>query len=134
MLVLFNVFFFFQAEDGIRDLIVTGVQTCALPISRGPAARLPARVADTASAARAARSRSRLPRSDGEVDLRVDSLGSRYGGGGQPEWGERLHDLRDQRPRHVSLRPRTVGALRHRTGLGGPKGQVELRRRAPVLP
>src|SRR2546421_9209520 len=27
-------FFFFQAEDGIRDLIVTGVQTCALPISK----------------------------------------------------------------------------------------------------
>src|SRR6185312_16883765 len=27
------MFFFFQAEDGIRDLIVTGVQTCALPIS-----------------------------------------------------------------------------------------------------
>src|SRR2546427_5851151 len=29
---LFVVFFFFQAEDGIRDLTVTGVQTCALPI------------------------------------------------------------------------------------------------------
>src|SRR5204863_7137293 len=29
----FFVFFFFQAEDGIRDLYVTGVQTCALPIS-----------------------------------------------------------------------------------------------------
>src|SRR2546421_3607986 len=28
------LFFFFQAEDGIRDLIVTGVQTCALPILR----------------------------------------------------------------------------------------------------
>src|SRR5690349_23105758 len=28
-------FFFFQAEDGIRDLYVTGVQTCALPISTG---------------------------------------------------------------------------------------------------
>src|SRR6266481_414174 len=28
------VFFFFQAEDGIRDGTVTGVQTCALPISR----------------------------------------------------------------------------------------------------
>src|SRR2546430_12451771 len=27
--------FFFQAEDGIRDLTVTGVQTCALPISTG---------------------------------------------------------------------------------------------------
>src|SRR2546430_5683164 len=28
----FHFFFFFQAEDGIRDLTVTGVQTCALPI------------------------------------------------------------------------------------------------------
>src|SRR6267143_6792398 len=28
-----SVFFFFQAEDGIRDGTVTGVQTCALPIS-----------------------------------------------------------------------------------------------------
>src|SRR2546425_10473139 len=27
------MFFFFQAEDGIRDKLVTGVQTCALPIS-----------------------------------------------------------------------------------------------------
>src|SRR2546430_14303751 len=33
-MVLF--FFFFQAEDGIRDLTVTGVQTCALPISCTP--------------------------------------------------------------------------------------------------
>src|SRR2546430_12307840 len=32
--VLRSVFFFFQAEDGIRDLTVTGVQTCALPICR----------------------------------------------------------------------------------------------------
>src|SRR2546422_9846491 len=30
----FILFFFFQAEDGIRDVAVTGVQTCALPISR----------------------------------------------------------------------------------------------------
>src|ERR1022692_4628664 len=29
------VVFFFQAEDGIRDYKVTGVQTCALPISHG---------------------------------------------------------------------------------------------------
>src|SRR2546425_4738876 len=28
-----SFFFFFQAEDGIRDKLVTGVQTCALPIS-----------------------------------------------------------------------------------------------------
>src|SRR2546422_5095782 len=31
--VIFFFFFFFQAEDGIRDVAVTGVQTCALPIS-----------------------------------------------------------------------------------------------------
>src|SRR2546422_7344219 len=31
MIIVF--FFFFQAEDGIRDVAVTGVQTCALPIS-----------------------------------------------------------------------------------------------------
>ena len=32
-LVKLFFFFFFQAEDGIRDHCVTGVQTCALPIS-----------------------------------------------------------------------------------------------------
>src|SRR5258708_8955040 len=31
--VVVGIFFFFQAEDGIRDDLVTGVQTCALPIS-----------------------------------------------------------------------------------------------------
>src|SRR5690349_22056971 len=34
LLCWFLLFFFFQAEDGIRDLYVTGVQTCALPIYR----------------------------------------------------------------------------------------------------
>src|SRR2546430_4238541 len=34
-------FFFFQAEDGIRDLTVTGVQTCALPISAQPSPPAP---------------------------------------------------------------------------------------------
>src|SRR5947209_18454170 len=37
---VFFCFFFFQAEDGIRDIGVTGVQTCALPIFE---ALLPAR-------------------------------------------------------------------------------------------
>src|SRR2546430_3194835 len=32
---ILGIFFFFQAEDGIRDLTVTGVQTCALPILAG---------------------------------------------------------------------------------------------------
>src|SRR3989441_4698140 len=34
-------FFFFQAEDGIRDKLVTGVQTCALPISHGQPPSIP---------------------------------------------------------------------------------------------
>src|SRR2546430_4408008 len=44
LLIIFRVLsrllhlFFFQAEDGIRDLTVTGVQTCALPIFSGPGA------------------------------------------------------------------------------------------------
>src|SRR6266581_7058165 len=33
LLQVLGLFFFFQAEDGIRDGRVTGVQTCALPIS-----------------------------------------------------------------------------------------------------
>src|SRR5206468_9971244 len=45
-------FFFFQAEDGIRDLIVTGVQTCALPISFGRD-RIAARIAELNAAFRA---------------------------------------------------------------------------------
>src|SRR2546430_4048053 len=42
---VFIFFFFFQAEDGIRDLTVTGVQTCALPISgssQAPKRKIPA--------------------------------------------------------------------------------------------
>src|SRR2546430_4585836 len=47
--------FFFQAEDGIRDLTVTGVQTCALPISKDKSrdrASGPAREGISASAQR----------------------------------------------------------------------------------
>src|SRR2546430_13548905 len=38
--MLLSPVFFFQAEDGIRDLTVTGVQTCALPIWRAGLAYL----------------------------------------------------------------------------------------------
>src|SRR5688572_32203341 len=64
------VVFFFQAEDGIRDLTVTGVQTCALPILQTiqlarPALRRLHRAAERAvqaelSACRLAKSRRRL--------------------------------------------------------------------------
>src|SRR6266550_3529928 len=44
-------FFCFQAEDGIRDVAVTGVQTCALPISRVPRPRQAGRLHDRPQAA-----------------------------------------------------------------------------------
>src|SRR5690349_22164490 len=59
-LCIFAFFFFFQAEDGIRDLYVTGVQTCALPISCATPGRLPARLATGRGAGPA---RRRPPRS-----------------------------------------------------------------------
>src|SRR6266496_3064344 len=61
---MFFVFFFFQAEDGIRDLYVTGVQTCALPICARVACAVRergGRVADPAHMARH-RLRGRAPR------------------------------------------------------------------------
>src|SRR5437763_6193137 len=53
-------FFFFQAEDGIRDTSVTGVQTCALPISRRDATPRP--VPRTRSAPRPSPGRWPAPR------------------------------------------------------------------------
>src|SRR5688572_33456958 len=62
-------FFFFQAEDGIRDLTVTGVQTCALPIFLRRPARLPrarhARRAAAGSGAAGARQARPDTRRDG---------------------------------------------------------------------
>src|SRR2546430_4300648 len=63
-----SALFFFQAEDGIRDLTVTGVQTCALPIYRdvgyaggtcGPLGRM---------------CRRRTPRHD-DIHVKADQLG-----------------------------------------------------------
>src|SRR5438874_5883847 len=59
-----EVVFFFQAEDGIRDLYVTGVHTCALPISErvevvGGVLVLVMELADGSLAGRAAECRSR---------------------------------------------------------------------------
>src|SRR2546430_6031873 len=56
-------FFFFQAEDGIRDLTVTGVQTCALPICRNePQARVLARRRQTCARVPEDREARREPR------------------------------------------------------------------------
>src|SRR5690606_39826964 len=52
LIYIFCLFFFFQAEDGIRDFHVTGVQTCALPIwsSQSCNAQLTSAASDTCSA------------------------------------------------------------------------------------
>src|SRR2546430_2641387 len=55
-------FFFFQAEDGIRDLTVTGVQTCALPIWRIPVAGRARRTARAPLRGDRGRRRLRRPR------------------------------------------------------------------------
>src|SRR5712672_4205523 len=51
MVFVLRSFFFFQSEDGIRDKLLTGVQTCALPIYRSagqlPGSRAAARVPGT---------------------------------------------------------------------------------------
>src|SRR2546427_3479101 len=64
-------FFFFQAEDGIRDLTVTGVQTCALPIWSPTPDRDPRR------AGRAARPGQRLRPSGHHADTGVQGAAGR---------------------------------------------------------
>src|SRR5438034_11805926 len=68
----FFYFFFFQAEDGIRDHCVTGVQTCALPICAGrDAAEEHAGAIDRyRRAARSARARDRDPRRQAALRVR----------------------------------------------------------------
>src|SRR3712207_7084146 len=69
------LFFFFQAEDGIRDIGVTGVQTCALPISArrtryGVSAHVQAAVAAEVGAGGEARLLAGQPGDDGGDLLR----------------------------------------------------------------
>src|SRR5437763_43997 len=78
---VFIFFFFFQAEDGIRDTSVTGVQTCALPIS--PRSPLPV-TSSTASETSGARGSAalRAVRTVGSSNGRTVSCGWSTGGAG----------------------------------------------------
>src|SRR5207253_4669280 len=67
---LFVFFFFFQAEDGIRDGHVTGVQTCALPISSRSNRSLIIR-ASVATSPAVARTGRRSPRFSRSEERRV---------------------------------------------------------------
>src|SRR5690348_17623824 len=70
--IIFFFFFFFQAEDGIRDGRVTGVQTCALPISAAvPASAPEAETVDVAGGVRATPGVRRLA---AEYDLDLSKI------------------------------------------------------------
>src|SRR5690606_40871324 len=95
------IFFCFEAEDGIRDFHVTGVQTCALPISGSP--RRPAPLAAgpvppvLGSAARRFRSRCVIVRYGRPLKVRQSLMtdihrseerrvGKEWRSGGWPAW------------------------------------------------
>src|SRR5256886_7272475 len=79
-------FFFFQAEDGIRDLTVTGVQTCALPIYAD----------EEGVGARPSREAGRLGVEE-EEPARIPGrrLGARHG-------GEKIERRRERRPERLA--------------------------------
>src|SRR2546425_7824827 len=66
--LVYFFFFFFQAEDGIRDKLVTGVQTCALPICSRSGAPAVVGTSGRDADRRAVHHAARLPRAGiGEV-------------------------------------------------------------------
>src|SRR5437868_11016389 len=78
-LCVFYFFFFFQAEDGIRDRNVTGVQTCALPILQAsrtrapwllPRTGFPARCIDVSAICKTARWLRQTPSRSGRREIR----------------------------------------------------------------
>src|SRR5258708_9678560 len=89
-------FFFFQAEDGIRDDLVTGVQTCALPISR-----------------------------DGD-DLAARASGVGQAGGADRSWASRSSNpAKLRRQKHPDLAHRArAGAPRHEIGRASCRERV----------
>src|SRR5438552_18830645 len=103
-------FFFFQAEDGIRDDLVTGVQTCALPIyalEGSCCGANPECAQSRAWKARRAAARDIRERTGREAcarfPLRYRTIGNRLRG---PESASRV---RGRRPRQTCLRLRGGG-------------------------
>src|SRR5260370_41548659 len=97
--------FFFQAEDGIRDSSVTGVQTCALPISRSSVDR----------ACRQGGARVGAARRDGRTG-RERRAGRRGAARGAPVRRGRVRAVSTRRPRAVKARLSTDGGARGNPG------------------
>src|SRR5256886_12567346 len=106
--------FFFQAEDGIRDLTVTGVQTCALPISGG-ARRGPRRL----------RRQAAHPAPPPRARLRADVVPLRHPGRlrGVPRPATPPPAHARAAATHAPPRPRHARAGRGGRPPGGPEGR-----------
>src|SRR5690625_7237997 len=107
--LLIHLLFFFQAEDGIRDGHVTGVQTCALPISDVAIVRPPRTVATSAPRAAA---QPALPGARSEERRVGKECGAGGGGGGvrrqrYAEWEGPRGRRREARCRHRRGQVRT---------------------------
>src|SRR2546430_2206111 len=84
------VCFFFQAEDGIRDLTVTGVQTCALPICLGRRQLRVGRIGARGARRTGPRPARRPVGDERPIEQRqVTSVGGRSRGGVPPRSEER---------------------------------------------
>src|SRR2546430_459161 len=126
-----SFFFFFQAEDGIRDLTVTGVQTCALPIYLRPARRglprhgewwdVPAQPGSRRRGSAGLRGASREPQAD--AGRAVPAGGCR---GARCRDGARAARSRGARPRPAGAGAGPGGASRGepRTSGTGGKGDA----------
>src|SRR2546425_13321316 len=116
-------FFFFQAEDGIRDKLVTGVQTCALPISRA---------CSWAGSALTAAGRQYKPRP-------VEGMtGGRSGGErplGEREGARRIRSggVLRVKPLHQRGRCLILHGPERRDHPGGPRMQERARESDPVI-
>src|SRR5256885_6594411 len=80
-MVKWCVVFFFQAEDGIRDYKVTGVQTCALPIFAASTSPTVIQVVNAANNAADTVTINRAELRVNNAELRVEGVNSRTGNG-----------------------------------------------------
>src|SRR5256885_13823211 len=103
VLQVVGVFFFFQAEDGIRDYKVTGVQTCALPISTEAA-----ETGERREALAFSRRRVVLPRGD-SVQLGGNIAQWRQGGSAHYDCESSGNQQRDQCDRARRSQARGIG-------------------------
>src|SRR5256885_7509458 len=127
-------FFFFQAEDGIRDYKVTGVQTCALPIWCGP--RAPENAKPLAVGRRGRPARSRARPGGGSTAARPAGLGrslaraparGRTPSGRAGRTAGRARKGRDARAGVVYAASRRAARRAHRHG-DGPRPRLPRRR------